>query len=183
MSRERKLSFCRHLARATIFVLIASAILSNGYQPGYRSKRRSSLPIAFMSDISNQEENKIQLSHVSDVASKSMSRREALGMAVAAVASLSVFSPQIARADDDTSTQRGNGFAYRFVPPPEMEPGSKPVKTHLFEINWKSSTTPKYTFGITIDPVRINTLKEVRAITRIINVEKVVSLLLPGNAH
>jgi len=178
--------FGSHLARTTIFFFIVSAILCDGYQPGYRSKRRNSLPIAFMSDMSNQEGNKIQSTPVSgDFGSTSLSRRETLGLAVsaAAAASVSLISPQIARADDDTSIQRGNGFAYRFVPPPEMEPGSKPVKTHLFEINWKSSTTPKYTFGITIDPVRINTLKEVRAITRIINVEKVVSLLLPGNAH
>jgi hypothetical protein len=28
-------------------------------------------------------------------------------------------------------------------------------------MNWKSNTTPKFNFGLTIDPVRIQSLKEV----------------------
>ena len=75
---------------------------------------------------------------------------------------------------DNSFVQRGNGFAYRFVPPPEMEPGAKPVKTHLFEINWKSTTTPKYTFGITIDPVRINSLKEVSVTNSVSGLVKIL---------
>lgn len=95
-----------------------------------------------------------------------VSRRQALAKATAAVSFLAITQSSWADAtdsdkNDDENVTRGNGFAFRFVPPPEMEPGAKPVKTHLYEINWKSKTTPKYTFGITIDPVRIQTLKEV----------------------
>jgi len=41
-----------------------------------------------------------------------------------------------------------------------MKQGSKPLKTHLDEINFSSETVPKYQIGITVDPVRIKSLKE-----------------------
>ena len=97
-----------------------------------------------------------------------LSRRNALGVAASLMAATATWSRPsrvwAAEESDDPYVERGNGFAYRFVYPPDFEPGAKPVKTHLFEINWKSTNTPKYTFGITIDPVRINSLKEVRDI-------------------
>lgn len=94
-----------------------------------------------------------------------ISRRQALEITSATLGTMLISAPNLSNAatvGDDECVTRGNGFAYRFVPPPEMEPGAKPVKTHLFEMNWKSPSTPKYTFGITIDPVRISSLKEVR---------------------
>lgn len=87
-----------------------------------------------------------------------VSRRRVLGI-TAAFATTQLLKA-LAAEDDGSFIQRGNGFAFRFVPPPEMEAGAKPVKTHLFEINWKSQTTSKYTFGVTVDPVRIQNLKE-----------------------
>lgn len=85
-------------------------------------------------------------------------RREALSFVALATTNL-LLAPALAADNEYT----GNGFAFRFVPPPGMEPGAKPVKTHLYEINWKSETTPRYTFGVTVDPVRIQSLKEVSA--------------------
>ena len=54
-------------------------------------------------------------------------------------------------------------FGYTFEPPSwsEFEMGNKPLKTHLDEVNFNSRTTRGYQFGITVDPVRIGTLKEV----------------------
>lgn len=97
-----------------------------------------------------------------------MSRRrllDSLPIAALSIAGIEISSFPVAAmaAEDDTESflQRGDGFAYRFVPPAEMEAGAKPVKTHLFEVNWKSPTNSKYTFGVTVDPVRIQNLKEV----------------------
>jgi len=90
-----------------------------------------------------------------------LSRRNALGVAAAVAVSTPILPAVAADQEDDQYVQKGNGFAYRFVYPPDFEPGGKPLKTHLFEINWKSTNLPKYTFGVTIDPVRISSLKEV----------------------
>jgi hypothetical protein len=52
-------------------------------------------------------------------------------------------------------------YAYSFVPPPNFVTGTKPLKTHLDEINFFSSGIRGYQIGITVDPVRISSLKEV----------------------
>lgn len=64
-------------------------------------------------------------------------------------------------------------FSYVFEPPPGMEPGNKPLKTHLDEVNFFSKANdgidddnaqPRrrrgYQYGITVDPVRIASLTE-----------------------
>jgi hypothetical protein len=52
-------------------------------------------------------------------------------------------------------------IAYQFQPPPSgFEQTQKPVKTHLEEVNFKSSTVSGYLYGITVDPVRIDSLPE-----------------------
>jgi hypothetical protein len=90
----------------------------------------------------------------------------AAALSLVTITGISSFPLAAVAAEDSTESsslfvQRGDGFAYRFVPPAEMEAGAKPVKTHMFEINWKSPTNSKYTFGVTVDPVRIQNLKEV----------------------
>lgn len=45
----------------------------------------------------------------------------------------------------------------------DLKQTTKPVKTHLDEINFVSPTIKGYQFGITVDPVRINSIQEVRA--------------------
>ena len=87
----------------------------------------------------------------------SQRRREVLAT-VLTTANLRASQRPALAADDEYT---GNGFAFKFVPPGGMEPGEKPVKTHLYEKNWKSSNLPKYTFGVTVDPVRIQSLQEV----------------------
>lgn len=74
--------------------------------------------------------------------------------------------PNVALAadgDDGLFTRRDeakNKFGYQIKIPDEMEEGSKPLKTHLDETNFKSTKLKKYAIGITIDPVRIKSLKE-----------------------
>ena len=52
-------------------------------------------------------------------------------------------------------------FSYTVTPPPTFIPGNKPLKTHLDEINFSPEPSIRgYTLGITVDPVRINSIKE-----------------------
>jgi hypothetical protein len=71
-------------------------------------------------------------------------------------------SPIAATIPETEFRRTTSEFGYTFVPPSNFEMGNKPLKTHLDEINFNSVATKGYQFGITVDPVRINTLKEVR---------------------
>lgn len=63
---------------------------------------------------------------------------------------------------DDESiiyASEGKDFGYLFRPPEGFKKGNKPLKTHLDEINFSREGERGYTFGITVDPVRIESLK------------------------
>jgi hypothetical protein len=51
-------------------------------------------------------------------------------------------------------------FSYTVTPPPSFVPGNKPLKTHLDEINFSPPDVRGYTLGVTVDPVRISSIKE-----------------------
>jgi hypothetical protein len=52
-------------------------------------------------------------------------------------------------------------FGYSITPPPTFVPSNKPLKTHLDEINFSPPSDAKgYTIGVTVDPVRINSMRE-----------------------
>ena len=53
-------------------------------------------------------------------------------------------------------------FGYSITPPPTFVPSNKPLKTHLDEINFSPppSGAGGYTIGVTVDPVRINSMRE-----------------------
>ena len=53
-------------------------------------------------------------------------------------------------------------IAYQISLPSHFQPGQKPLKTHLDEVNFISDSIKGYQYGITVDPVRIASLKEVR---------------------
>jgi uncharacterized protein YggU (UPF0235/DUF167 family) len=90
--------------------------------------------------------------------------------AVAAVATTTI-TPPIAWAADDAAAnadvvtlfrRETDTVSYSITIPSGMKQSQKPVKTHLDEINFVSETVKGYQYGITVDPVRINSLKEVR---------------------
>ena len=57
--------------------------------------------------------------------------------------------------------RKDNQFAYSIQFPSQFDgPGNKPVKTHLDEVNFQSNVWNGYQFGITIDPVRIQSLSQ-----------------------
>jgi hypothetical protein len=52
-----------------------------------------------------------------------------------------------------------NEFRYEIQIPSNMNgPERKPLKTHFDEVNFKSATVPGFEIGITVDPVRIDSL-------------------------
>ena len=63
---------------------------------------------------------------------------------------------------DGVFTRETKQFGYTVKSPSTYKQTAKPVKTHLDEINFISESIKSCQFGITIDPVRINSLKEVR---------------------
>jgi PsbP len=70
-----------------------------------------------------------------------------------------------AQEENDSSSslftrQETDQFAYKFQPPTLFEQSGKPVKTHLDEVIFKSTSIAGYQIGITIDPVRINSLQQ-----------------------
>lgn len=78
---------------------------------------------------------------------------------VASASLIGLGAPEFASAAEPFVRQ-GKGYGYTFVPPEGFAPGKKPVQTHLDEVNFNLEGVPKYTYGVTVDPVRINSLKE-----------------------
>jgi hypothetical protein len=117
----------------------------------------------------------------SSPSSTSTSRRSVLSTVVTASAwsflssSLIVASENAyASMDDDNSSLfirklkvlSDKELTYQIAIPSSMKESSKPVKTHLDEVNFMSESTKGYQYGITVDPVRITSLKEVRLCMR-----------------
>jgi hypothetical protein len=70
-------------------------------------------------------------------------------------------NPLATYASSEVYARETNQFAYTFSPPIGFPgPSQKPLKTHLDEVNFASTDVPGYQFGITVDPVRITSLKE-----------------------
>eukprot|EP00980_Cylindrotheca_fusiformis_P011628 scaffold2747_cov104-Cylindrotheca_fusiformis.AAC.18 len=59
----------------------------------------------------------------------------------------------------DRNVESGK-VSYTINIPSSMKQSSKPVKTHQDEINFASEELRGYQYGITVDPVRINSLRE-----------------------
>ena len=77
------------------------------------------------------------------------------------------FAVDSANTDDSVYNRVGKGFEYSFLPPTGFKSSNKPLKTHLDEINFSLEGVRGYQYGITVDPVRIDSLKQVRYIDHI----------------
>ncbi len=99
-------------------------------------------------------------------AAESLSRRKIVGQ----LSSLVMFpivagaaTPVLASDEAYVRTPSPNDkfkFSYTVTPPPLFEPGNKPLKTHLDEINFSIPDVRGYTLGVTVDPVRISSIKD-----------------------
>lgn len=76
--------------------------------------------------------------------------------------------PSPANAETTAETQQSGEyvslpnqkFSYTVTPPPSFTASNKPLKTHLDEINFSPPDVRGYTLGITVDPVRIKSIRE-----------------------
>lgn len=108
-----------------------------------------------------------------------VTRRTAIATASAAISTISAWAlsdpaSRTARAADDTtststslytrqlSSTKPSTVSYQVELPTSMKESSKPVKTHLDEVNFSSETIKGYQYGVTVDPVRISSIQEVR---------------------
>ena len=93
-----------------------------------------------------------------------LSRRKAIGQLSTLVLCPIMAGSTPALASDEayvrTSPNDKFKFSYTVTPPPLFEPGNKPLKTHLDEINFSIPDVRGYTLGVTVDPVRISSIKE-----------------------
>ena len=94
-------------------------------------------------------------------------RRLFIKQAVLSASSALVLAPQLVFAETETQqpgaayvSPPNQKFSYTVTPPPSFTTGNKPLKTHLDEINFSSQDVRGYTIGITVDPVRIKSIRE-----------------------
>ena len=84
---------------------------------------------------------------------ESMSRRDLGAVALLTILPNPAFAAEVFTRETDQ-------FAYHFQPPDNFDAGNKPLRTHLDEINFKSESVAGYQYGITVDPVRIDSLRQ-----------------------
>ena len=115
------------------------------------------------------------------------SRRHALSLGAAAAAATTLAPPAYAAVIERVDDQ----FAYRVSFPTDWADAPKPVRTHLHELLLSSPTGYKGgKLGITVDPVKINSLEEFgnldEVTKRVLTVEEgrdgVTSVTLRSNA-
>lgn len=73
------------------------------------------------------------------------------------------FSSPVHAKEDNVGQQRfvrtQKDFTYEFDPPPGFVQSNKPLKTHLDEVIFSMEGVRGYQYGITVDPVRISSLR------------------------
>lgn len=88
-------------------------------------------------------------------------RRCILNIALPALITFQNPFPCIATENDTANLFKREtpGFSYIFTPPPNFHVSNKPLKTHLDEVNFEGDLKG-YQYGITVDPVRLQTLRQ-----------------------
>ncbi|KAG7336984.1 photosystem II oxygen evolving complex protein PsbP [Nitzschia inconspicua] len=97
-----------------------------------------------------------------------LSRRQTLQATAMTTMSAWILGSQIAHAEDTGSSllytrqqaTKPSPVSYRIDLPSSMKESSKPVKTHLDEVNFSSESLKGYQYGVTVDPVRISSIQE-----------------------
>ena len=87
-------------------------------------------------------------------------RRRLLDLMTGGSALVGLF-PLISLSPANAFDRDTDKFSYSIDIPSTMKQSAKPVKTHQDEVNFGSESIPRYQYGVTVDPVRINSLKEV----------------------
>ena len=117
-----------------------------------------------------------------------LQRRSAVSLGLSAIFVLSPAAPLPARAH--AAERVDDQFSYRLAYPDDWKDGSKPVKTHLHELLLSSPTGRGVKLGVTVDPVKIDSLEAFGTLEqtteRVLGVERgrdgVKEVLLRANA-
>jgi len=100
---------------------------------------------------------------ISSCTTSESNRKDFITTISTAAASAFLFNPQVVTAEDTSSQTftriKDKQFAYSIVLPMEPSPTNKPLQTHLDEVNLPMNIKG-YTYGITVDPIRINSLRD-----------------------
>jgi PsbP len=129
------------------------------------AKLPSRRPLAHCSTVSHNHQNRA-LQSQSDGTREPfdcapLGRRNVLLGSLVGASVLLAGQPLATYASSEVYTRETNQFTYTFSPPIGFPgPSQKPLKTHLDEVNFASTDISEYQFGITVDPVRIASLKE-----------------------
>lgn len=86
-------------------------------------------------------------------------RRRLLDLMTSGGALVGLF-PLISLSPANAFDRDTDKFSYSIDIPSTMKQSAKPVKTHQDEVNFGSESISRYQYGVTVDPVRINSLKE-----------------------
>lgn len=141
----------------------ANSIINNGHNRPQHAPLTSS-PVFSSCSRSNDVDSIDNGESIFDASRRNVISN--LSMMAAAASLIGLGAPKLASATDADTTasepfvRQGKGYGYTFAPPPGFAPGKKPVQTHLDEVNFNLEGVPKYTYGVTVDPVRIGSLKE-----------------------
>jgi len=137
---------------------------TNTFRRKIRQRRNMSPIICFADDRTNNINFKQQYDKDEWTTNKNINlgRRKLLEVSsLLAVLTTNTLTPTPAIAASDEFRQEGKDFTYTFVPPSsDFKLSKKPLQTHLDEINFVSEDLKGYQIGITVDPIRIQTLKD-----------------------
>ena len=157
-----------YLLKSRVNVVDGFRCSSVGFVTKHRKASQLILPVVRESqhydELRQQGKSDSFIVQVKDTCS-SNKRRMFLNWAAASAHS-SIFLATFAQADDNERSlfRQGKGFGYRFQQPTNFRLTRKPILTHFDELNLEPSPSREgkssLLFGITVDPVRINSLAE-----------------------
>ncbi len=167
MNKVRRIS---HAGIALAFIALISSGNFLGEVYSLLLQQEGTVPLLSSADSSSSTPT----DHPHELLSSPLTRRSALSTAAWSLVigeSALTGNPSLSSAAEEDSfvytrkqtVMNKKELSYQISIPSTMNEGSKPVKTHLDEVNFFSESVKRYQYGITVDPVRISSLKEVSA--------------------
>ena len=132
---------------------------------------QSPSPISKLDLTSSHHADSSEKAAIIEEMGSALQRREFIKQSLVAVNSVLALSSLPSFADTIAETQKPSttyvsppnqkySYKYTVTPPPSFTSSNKPLKTHLDEINFSDPDVRGYTLGITVDPVRIKSIRE-----------------------
>ena len=179
MTFQEKRRFRSVVALVVLAFAASGTVLQEALGWSFQSKtaRKPSLPTSSCSDDDSMTAERLHQTLSSPSSRRSVLLTASWALLLGETAAAAGKPIRANAADDETATTtpaapfvytrkqtvlNKKELNYQISIPSSMNEGSKPVKTHLDEVNFVSESVKRYQYGITVDPVRISSLKEVR---------------------